>query len=52
MAAEMEPLANGRIMLRLVLSAIAEAEHLEATVEEVEAHWTPWHSSTVSTSPV
>lgn len=39
MAAEMEPLANRRIMLRLVLSAIAEAEHLEATVEEVEAHW-------------
>lgn len=39
MAAEMEPLAKRRIMLRLVLSAIAEAEHLEATAEEVEAHW-------------
>ena len=39
MAAEMEPLAKRRIMLRLVLSAIAEAEHLEATEEEVEAHW-------------
>ena len=39
MAAEMEPLAKRRIMLRLVLSAIAEAEHLEATAEEVEAQW-------------
>lgn len=39
MAAEMEPLAKRRIMLRLVLSAIAEEEHLEATAEEVEAHW-------------
>lgn len=39
MAAEMEPLAKRRIMLRLVLTAIAEAEQLEATAEEVEAHW-------------
>lgn len=39
MAAEMEPLAKRRIMLRLVLSAIAEAEDLEATTEEVEAQW-------------
>ena len=39
MAAEMEPLAKRRIMLRLVLSAIAEAEHLETTTEEVEAQW-------------
>lgn len=39
MAAEMQPLAKRRIMLRLVLSAIAEAEHLTATEEEVEAQW-------------
>ena len=39
LAAEMVPLAKRRIMLRLVLSAIAEAEHLEATAEEVEAQW-------------
>lgn len=39
LAAEMAPLAKRRIMLRLVLSAIAEAEHLEATAEEVEAQW-------------
>ena len=39
MAAEMQPLAKRRIMLRLVLSAIAEAEQLTATEEEVEAQW-------------
>ena len=39
MAAEMQPLAKRRIMLRLVLSAIAEAEQLTATKEEVEAQW-------------
>ena len=51
MAAEMQPLAKRRIMLRLVLSAIAEAEQLTATEEEVEAQWTPWPSSTASISP-
>ena len=39
MAAEMRPLANRRIMLRLVLSAIAEAEGITATDEEVDARW-------------
>ena len=39
MAAEMQPLAKRRIMLRLVLSAVAEAEQLTATEEEVEAQW-------------
>lgn len=39
LAAEMEPLAKRRIMLRLVLSAIAEAEKLEATAQEIEAQW-------------
>ncbi len=39
LASEMEPLAKRRIMLRLVLSAIAEAEKLEATAQEIEAQW-------------
>lgn len=39
MALEMQPLATRRIMLRLVLSAIAEAENLVATDEEVNAQW-------------
>ena len=39
MLSEMRPLATRRIMLRLVLSAIAEAENLTATDEEVEAQF-------------
>lgn len=39
MAVEMEPLATRRIQLRLVLSAIAEAEAIDASEEEVEARW-------------
>lgn len=39
LASEMEPLAKRRIMLRLVLSAIAEAEKLEVTAQEIEAQW-------------
>lgn len=37
--AEMRPLARRRIMLRMVLTAIAEAEQLTATQEEVDKHW-------------
>lgn len=36
---EMEPLARRRIQLRLVLSAIAEAEHLEASDTELDGYW-------------
>lgn len=36
---EMEPLARRRIQLRLVLSAIAEAEHLEASEAELDNYW-------------
>lgn len=36
---EMEPLARRRIQLRLVLSAIAEQEHLVAGDEELERYW-------------
>jgi trigger factor len=39
MLAEMAPLAKRRIMLRLVLSAIAKEEAMEATEEEIEAQW-------------
>ena len=39
MLAEMRPLATRRIQLRLVLSAIAEAENITVSDEEVEAHW-------------
>ncbi len=39
MLSEMRPLAQRRIMLRLVLSAIAEAENITVSEEEVEAHW-------------
>lgn len=39
MRKEMHPLARRRIQLRLVLSAIAEAEHLEATDAELEGYW-------------
>lgn len=39
MLSEMQPLAKRRIMLRLVLGAIAEAEAITVTDEEVEAHW-------------
>lgn len=39
LATEMEPLAKRRIMLRLVLSAIAKEEQLEATAEEIDAQW-------------
>ena len=39
MQQDMQPLATRRIRLRLVLSAIAEAEGLEVTREDVEAHW-------------
>ena len=39
MLAEMCPLATRRIQLRLVLSAIAEAENITVSDEEVEAHW-------------
>lgn len=39
MRKEMYPLARRRIQLRLVLGAIAEAEHLEATDEELEGYW-------------
>lgn len=39
MLTEMQPLANRRIMLRLVLGAIAEAENITVSDEEVEAHW-------------
>lgn len=39
MQKEMEPLANRRIMLRLVLSAIAKEENMEASEEEVEQYW-------------
>lgn len=36
---EMYPLARRRIQLRLVLSAIAEAENMEATEEELANYW-------------
>lgn len=36
---EMKPMAERRILLRLVLNAVAEAESLSLTEEEVEAHW-------------
>lgn len=36
---EMEPLARRRIQLRLVLSAIAQAENLTATDEELDGYW-------------
>lgn len=36
---EMEPLAKRRIQLRLVLSAIAEQEHLEASQQELDNYW-------------
>lgn len=36
---EMKPLARRRIQLRLVLSAIAEAEKLEATDAELDGYW-------------
>lgn len=39
MVQEMRPLATRRIQLRLVLSAIAEAENITVSDEEVEAHW-------------
>lgn len=39
MRKEMYPLARRRIQLRLVLGAIAEAEHLEATEAELEDYW-------------
>lgn len=39
MLSEMRPLATRRIMLRLVLSAIAEAENITATEEDVETRW-------------
>ena len=39
MAEEMRPLAKRRIMLRLVLSAIAEAEEITVTEEEMTAQW-------------
>ncbi len=39
MLAEMRPLATRRIMLRLVLSAIAEEEKITVTQEEVEKQW-------------
>jgi trigger factor len=39
MLAEMAPLAKRRIMLRLVLSAIAKEEAMEASEEEIEAQW-------------
>ena len=39
MLSEMRPLATRRIMLRLVLSAIAEAENLTATEEDIENQW-------------
>lgn len=39
MAEEMRPLANRRIMLRLVLSAIAEAEEITVTEDEMTAQW-------------
>lgn len=39
MAQEMRPLANRRIMLRLVLAAIAEAENITVTQEDVDAQW-------------
>ncbi len=39
MLSEMEPLANRRIMLRLVLSAIAEEERLEADEAEIADYW-------------
>lgn len=39
MQKEMEPLARRRIMLRLVLGAIAKEERMEASDEEVEQYW-------------
>lgn len=36
---EMEPLARRRIQLRLVLSAIAQAENLSATDAELDGYW-------------
>ena len=39
MRREMYPLARRRIQLRLVLSAVAEQEHIEATEEELEGYW-------------
>ena len=36
---EMKPMAERRILLRLVLSAVAEAESLTVTEEELAAHW-------------
>lgn len=36
---EMKPLARRRIQLRLVLSAIAEAEQLEVSAEELNGYW-------------
>lgn len=36
---EMKPLARRRIQLRLVLSAIAEAEQLEVSAEELDGYW-------------
>ena len=39
MTAEMQPLARRRIMLRLVLEAITEAEGITATQEELDARW-------------
>ena len=36
---EMKPMAQRRILLRLTLSAVAEAEGLTVREEEVEAHW-------------
>ena len=36
---EMKPLARRRIQLRLVLSAIAEAEKLEASDAELDGYW-------------
>ena len=39
MRREMYPLARRRIQLRMVLSAIAEAEGIEALDEEVDSYW-------------
>ena len=36
---EMKPMAQRRILLRLVLGAVAEAEKITVTEEELEAHW-------------
>lgn len=36
---EMQPLARRRIQLRLVLSAIAEQEHIEASQQELDNYW-------------